>query len=180
MSKELQLSQEDLEKMIFKAVEKTRLSVNEESIEASGCDFTCVIKHEVYIRNDTRNIMSLKTWCMQNNYNHRDVFDILKDLMLIETIKQNYNILTDEGFEALNTRDKQFQPYITCIDGHVFINDKDIRHENFIQIIENHRLFSGSSYNKKIKSRSISYSRRELVQAKELGIEITEIKEIEG
>jgi len=177
MSKNLTLTDEALEQIIDKAVQKHRMSIDEESIEVVGCNISCIINYEINIRNEDKELIALKTYCNQNDINSGAVFKILKDLELIEELKPNHNILTDAGFEQLNTRDDQSKPFMTSIHGNIYINDKDERLDILLGILENHPLYK-DGYNKRVKDRKIDYTYMELNQAKKLGINIIKTKEI--
>ncbi len=183
MGKDLVLTDDALQEMLNKAVNQSRDELNDESLSIAGCNIKCILVYESNIRNEEKGIMPLKHYCMQNNMNHRNVFETLRDLGFIEYLdngKNNSNILTADGFSALNGTDPQESPFITTISDSLFINDKDKRIENMLKIIKSHPEYKDDIYNSEIKNRKLKYSRNEKRIADALGIEIITPKEIEN
>ncbi len=183
MGKDLILSSQALQTMLDKAVDNAYDRLDSESINIAGCDVRCILVYEGNIRNEEKGIIALKHYCMQNDINHRVVFDILRDYGWIEYLdngKKNYSLLTLEGFKEVNGIDEQSSPVITSKHGVIFVDDRDIRFDNFILKIKKHKLYedSNNGYNQKIKASKLAYSRNEKQMADDLGIIIVEVKEI--
>ncbi len=184
MSKSLTLSSTALEEMLTKAAEKAYERFDQEAISITGCDIKCTLELEMNIRNG-KSLISFKTYCAQNDINSSLAFGILRDVGYIEYEKEDRcteNVLTAEGFEALNGTSPQSKPMITSIGGNIYVDDTDPRFKNLIKTLESHSTFkkcdNGGEYNTNVKSRKSSYSRRELGIAKVLGVEIIKIKEL--
>lgn len=182
MDKQLAFTKQQIKSIAKQGAEEALSSLDNQAIDIAGCSIVCILRYEDNVRNGIQNLISLKAYCMQNNLPHRIVFEILRLNGWIEYQDEETkisNILTDEGFVAINGIKDQSSPVMTTINATLYVNDKHPLFEDFIDTVKSHELLSeNNEYNKKVRNKKNKYSKHELEIAKRLNIKITSQKEI--
>jgi len=172
------------------AVKEAMSSVNSESFNIAGCDITCIFKYEENDRNENKGL-SLKDWSKKKNHNHSMVYDCLESKEYIirpHKNKENPAVMeiTSKGFIAFNCIEvgvtkELVSPLITVISNSLYIDDKHEMIDEFIALLESCEGFDKDRiYNDDIKSRKITFSRKDLKIMESLNIVVKETISIEN